>query len=318
MDRKDKRDVAIFLAATFILSWAAWILSGVLQWQGSFIYDRRWLFAQAGVFVPTLTAAILMTFRDRASLRRNGAVILIVFAVLALGGVISEGTPASVWEFSGNLSSAVIIAAVTFIAVIILGRYYYLPDRRSGGGKAQRAIWIITAPLFFQGLFLAGWFVANLGGKDCSVKILESGALPFLGSVILAFSMNLILGGPLGEEFGWRGFLFPLLLKNSNANGAGATLGLIMALWHFPIDITSEMGIIAVIFRLVFGVSYSVLCTWFFIRSGGSILVALFCHAAINILPDLGFSGYQESLMVFTLFMVIAAIAVAFRPEMRK
>lgn len=318
MDKKDKMHVAVFLAATFLLSWAAWILSGVLERRGVFIYDRRWLFAQAGVFVPTMSAALMMTLRDRASAKKNVTVIMIVFAVLALGGVISKGTPTSVREFSVKLSSAVILAAVIFMAVTILGRYYYLPDRGSGSGKSERAVWIIIAPLFFLGLFLLGWFVANLGGRSLSVKIFEEVPLSILGSLTLAFSMNLILGGPLGEEFGWRGFLFPLLLKGSNANGAGAMLGLIMALWHFPIDITSEMGIMAVVFRLVFGVSYSVLCTWFFVRSGGNILVALFCHAAVNILPDLGFSGYEASLMVFTLFMVIAAIAVAFRPEMRR
>lgn len=100
------------------------------------------------------------------------------------------------------------------------------------------------------------------------------------------FLYNLFFFG-FGEEVGWRGFALPLFQKKFNALTASVVLTVFWALWHLPLffyrpgyaamEIT---GIIGWIFSLLTG---SVLLTWLYNSSKGSILVCAVFHATIDI-----------------------------------
>lgn len=49
------------------------------------------------------------------------------------------------------------------------------------------------------------------------------------------FAYVVILGGPLGEEFGWRGFALPRMERHIHPTAAVVLLGLIWGLWHLPL-----------------------------------------------------------------------------------
>ncbi|MCO1656850.1 CPBP family intramembrane glutamic endopeptidase [Pseudonocardia humida] len=53
------------------------------------------------------------------------------------------------------------------------------------------------------------------------------GWLPYVGLALLT--------GPLAEEFGWRGYLQPLLRRTTSARRTPFVLGLFWALWHVPL-----------------------------------------------------------------------------------
>ena len=60
--------------------------------------------------------------------------------------------------------------------------------------------------------------------------------------------------------------------------------------------------------RVVYTVQMSILFTWAFLRSGGSMLVALLLHTSINVMGDLGLSSFEASGVVF--FLVATAVAL--------
>jgi uncharacterized protein len=96
-----------------------------------------------------------------------------------------------------------------------------------------------------------------------------------------------LLGFWACEEIGWRGFALPRLLARWNALTSSIILGVVWWFWHLPYFVGME-GVSAGFYPfLVFTVSLSILMTWIFNHTRGSIFVATFFHFWINIYDGL-------------------------------
>ena len=90
--------------------------------------------------------------------------------------------------------------------------------------------------------------------------------------------------GALGEELGWRGFALPRLLERLSPVWASLGLGSIWFVWHLPAFFVAGTPQDALSLP-AFGVSalsLSVLATWLFQNSGGSVLPSLLMHLTAN------------------------------------
>jgi uncharacterized protein len=103
---------------------------------------------------------------------------------------------------------------------------------------------------------------------------------------ITFFIYNLLFFG-FGEEVGWRGFALPRLQNKMNAFFASIVLTLFWALWHLPLffyrdgfTTMSTAGIFGWVFSLLTG---SILLTWLYNSSKGSILMCAVFHTTIDI-----------------------------------
>jgi len=94
-------------------------------------------------------------------------------------------------------------------------------------------VYLITW-LAIRGSFCIKSFEATMAG------IYGLGNWPALGTfgvaLPLLFTVNVIatMTWALGEELGWRGFLFPRLLQRFGFHGACLISGALWAVWHFP------------------------------------------------------------------------------------
>ncbi len=102
--------------------------------------------------------------------------------------------------------------------------------------------------------------------------------------LLLLFFYICVIDGPLGEEIGWRGFLLPGLLTKMSAVQASLIVGLIGWLWHLPLYQADGRNLTLLFLTryLVIEVGYSLIWTWFFIRSGYSALIPIIVHTACN------------------------------------
>jgi len=96
------------------------------------------------------------------------------------------------------------------------------------------------------------------------------------------YHFSLLLGGPLFEEPGWRGFALPRLEARFGPLRATVLLALLWADWHTPMFwypgwITSPLWI-----YLLFLVGDSVLLTYASNRAGFVVVVPIAMHAAFN------------------------------------
>ncbi|MHA1512749.1 MAG: CPBP family glutamic-type intramembrane protease, partial [Candidatus Hodarchaeales archaeon] len=129
-----------------------------------------------------------------------------------------------------------------------------------------------------------------------------------LGTAIITFIVmlpTLLPGGPINEEFGWRGYALDRLQTKWNALVSSLILGVIWALWHLPLFFVEGMSqnillVYVPIAALLFFVqvpTFTILYTWLHNNTGGSILVAILFHltwnAAFNVLMILSFMQFD-------------------------
>src|SRR5215218_1794652 len=110
------------------------------------------------------------------------------------------------------------------------------------------------------------------------------------------FLAILTLTDGLGEELAWRGFALPRLLTRYNALVASVVLGVIWALWHLPLLWTEGNGMFHLPVWLLLSdiTAKSVLFTWVFLHTRGSVLIAMLFHGATNLFlvsPDVASTG---------------------------
>jgi uncharacterized protein len=112
-------------------------------------------------------------------------------------------------------------------------------------------------------------------------------ASPANGHILLAivnFALVLVVGGPLGEEFGWRGYALPAIAARLGWRWAGLIVGVLWGLWHLPLFFlpgTTQSHMPLALF-LLSSVALSVLLAWLFGKTGQSVLPALVLHTSIN------------------------------------
>ena len=94
---------------------------------------------------------------------------------------------------------------------------------------------------------------------------------------------TLLLGGGQ-EEPGWRGFALPRLQASFSGFVASLIVGLVWAVWHLPLFLMgatrNQTGSFLLYTLLILGVS--VIVSWCYNETDGSVLLAMLLHAAVN------------------------------------
>jgi len=129
-----------------------------------------------------------------------------------------------------------------------------------------------------------------------------------------------ILVANFGEELGWRGFALPRLLRRTDAMYSGLVLGLIWGVWHlgWPAGWSSlAAGLIATQIGTL--TALSVILTWIFVNSGGSLILVTLAHAAFDA-SAFAFPAAAASdqiRVILTLLLGIVAVGLSVRYGMR-
>ena len=108
---------------------------------------------------------------------------------------------------------------------------------------------------------------------------------------LLPLSPTVFLFCPLAEELGWRGYVLPRLQQRYSALKSSLILGIVWAVWHAPLFWSPDGagGVSggpvtpwAVGTFILAVLAISVLMTWVFNYTEGSVLLAFLFHAAGN------------------------------------
>lgn len=146
-------------------------------------------------------------------------------------------------------------------------------------------IWYVPAFLLWP--FIAGFSMLMVllnGGAVPELVVLSQ---PWL--ILWNFVYIFFLGGPLQEEFGWRGYALPRLQARYSALTSSVVLGVIWAIWHLPLNLMYftgpqyHVGIAWLSSTVILFIFVSILFTWIYNNTGGSVLTALIFHTMLNL-----------------------------------
>ena len=148
----------------------------------------------------------------------------------------------------------------------------------------------------------------------------------FFASYLTTYIVYFIIGGPLGEEPGWRGFALPRLQWQYGPLVGTLILGVLWSLWHLPLMILipgyngSGTGFIGILIPflefLIEIVALTVIITWVFNNVLGSLLLTMLLHGSLNTagntIPKLAPTLPQRSLVqpIEILFLVVSALLI--------
>jgi membrane protease YdiL (CAAX protease family) len=223
--------------------------------------------------------------------------------------------------------SLVFITLGTFVPSIIA---LFLTWRYAGGTELRRLLgqallWRVS-PI---------WYVIAIAGPAL-IMLLATGIHVLLGGtapdyvpfgarwliVAVNFVLVLLIGGPLGEEFGWRGFALSSLETRFRPLWASLILGVIWAVWHLPLFFISDSAQSSLPFGMyaLLTIPLTLLITWVYHGSGDSLLLVMLFHAAVNtwsgplmINPEAAGSTRPFTLVVLLTWGLALLVAVGLR-----
>jgi membrane protease YdiL (CAAX protease family) len=183
----------------------------------------------------------------------------------------------------GFAESPVVILGVwgpSLSAIVVTALFYGRAGlRRFFGRFNAKAGFKWFLPLL--GFFLVVGFTGNFLGSAAAGVEFDPG---FWGWAWVAqvMVMQLLIAG-LGEEFGWRGFALQRLQQIMTPFRATLVIAFFHLLWHAPTYWLGQgMHNVPAIWAAVFLLPWTILFTWAYNRSEGSILVSIFFHGIMG------------------------------------
>ncbi len=245
------------------------------------------------------------------SLKRHPLVVFFVLAFvfpwLIWGTTIAQSNGILTFHIPQSLAFWIGLTSATYLAATLMGGMPAIKD------LLTRLIRWRVSPVWYAAALLATGVLSLVsigihllfGGTHQVGELLTLNNLgPSLLFQIFFFWLT--------EETAWRGFALPRLQAKYNALTASLILGVLWGLWHIPLLFIPGSFQSSVPFAgfVLSAIATSILMTWLFNHSRGSVLVAAVFHGATD--ATIAYSGVMTGdLRLFWIFIVVQWAVVA-------
>jgi membrane protease YdiL (CAAX protease family) len=252
--------------------------------------------------------------------------IAYVFSWIVWAPLVFSKDGAGLLSFRSPISASASILIGTF-AGPCLGAFIMtgVTEGREGIARLLRRVvlWRVAAGWYIFALIgipiILALGIISLPGALASFKGLASlvPPMPWLSLIVYV-----LLHGPLGEEPGWRGFALPHLQRLHGALAGSLILGPLWALWHLPLFWVPAWNfpptVLNVVLFVIAAIPLTVVMTWLFNNTKGSLLIAVLIHWAFDfsfVILNLLFSAsivtdYGSTVPVLIGLGVVALLAI--------
>jgi uncharacterized protein len=221
----------------------------------------------------------------------------------------------SVTHTQGLVLSILSVNVPSAVAIVLTAMVFGRGSLRKLLGRLL--IWRVN-PFWYLVVFLGpvaltgGVVLLNalMGGPALSLGMTLVGAATF-------FAFSVVPGSALGEEIGWRGYALPRLQTGRSALSASLILAPIWGLWHLPLWLTGAPARTPTLYAafLVSAFALSIITTWVYNSTGGSLLMVVMLHASANVpitlaIDSLGNRAAVPVMLYWGLLLVAAIVVV--------
>jgi uncharacterized protein len=143
-------------------------------------------------------------------------------------------------------------------------------------------------------------------------------------ALIPTFVFILLLGGPIQEEFGWRGYALPCLQARSGALGATLLLAVVWTVWHLPFWFMAGSGMAGTPLPVyaLYTLGLTGVMTWLHTLTGGSVFAAILMHTMANfvsnVFPTHSAQAHDSRAYLFLALIYLATAALLLRSAPRR
>ncbi|UEJ82950.1 CPBP family intramembrane metalloprotease [Brachybacterium halotolerans subsp. kimchii] len=246
---------------------------------------------------------------DRVPWKRVGLFVVLAYAIFAVFA-------APFWFLPGGIANPLFTLVIAVgmwapaLASIIMAKGVERTNWRTRVGLRFRGrwrgiiVWSVLGVVVIAAVVLAGAVLMVLRGVPGDltgrtwlgigtrqISDLTGTEIPPVAFVLamafnLAFGLVITVLATLGEEIGWRGWLWPALWPLGRVRAA-LVMGVIWALWHTPVMVIgyNYPGVarwIAIPFFILPCIAMSLLFCGLADRAGGSPLPSAWAHSAVN------------------------------------
>jgi membrane protease YdiL (CAAX protease family) len=148
-------------------------------------------------------------------------------------------------------------------------------------GSKGSVVYYLIALLTFPVIHIVGTGITNILNGNAWFPLVNQGAdLAF--TLFITFFSVLLFSGGINEESGWRGFAQRRMQMRYSPLEASIILWVLMVIWHIPYDIVEYQFSGYALVRLGLYPFITILFSWVYNRTNGSILAPAVFHASMN------------------------------------
>jgi len=305
-----RHQLIAYFILTYVFTWALLLLLQSLFLEGLKIVAPL---ISLGIFGPALVSiglSAILDPRPRQGSHKPAVIAFIVAWILASVIITTElivvekmdlSTPVIVVSVITGLLPAFVASSAfsTIPGVRALLRTYIKPRGAFG--------YYLLALVLFPAIWLLGNVLSRALGMEAPLSRYPVD-VKLLGMMILSFLYNICYSA-LSEEPGWRGFALPRLQAKFNPLVSSLILGVLWAVWHAPgrFGGIEAKSLSDTLVEWVLILWVTVIFTWLFNRTQGSILVTALLHPAMNATTKY-LTGSLGALILLFGFMVFVIV----------
>lgn len=236
--------------------------------------------------------------------------LVLAFAIITTLSLDPANLPVFAAESFGIIGSY----APTVAAIIVLLRYN---DKQAIKALLKqyinfKASWklyllgLLPIVVAFISAFIGRIFISN----PPEIVIISS----FVPAIIVTLLLD-VVKGPIGEEAGWRGFGYAILMEKQSFLKTSLIIGFFWAFWHAPLWLMNAWSMGEIIGFVLTAFATTLFMNWMRFKNQKSLVPVVLFHLSMNfglqLVTDIGFNFISLNVLLpiyGVIFVILATI----------